>query len=197
MLSTNAVVFLGETGVGKTSVVCRIVNNKFNSFEDSTIGAAFNTKKIKTEHGNLTLNIWDTAGQERYASLAPMYYRTADIAVIVYDLSNKDTLFKARHWSRELQKKGKETVHIVLVGNKLDLKHNAVDDVCMKCVEPLDIKDINRDWEINVSAKTGDKIQDLLNHLFEHQSPVLEYESDNDNPIKLTKRTQTANKCYC
>jgi Ras-related protein Rab-5C len=78
----------GESAVGKSSIVLRFVKDQFDSYRESTIGAAFLTQTISLdENTTVKFEIWDTAGQERYKSLAPMYYRNANCAVVVYDIT--------------------------------------------------------------------------------------------------------------
>ena len=83
--------------------------------------AAFLTQKCNLPHRTIKFEIWDTAGQERFASLAPMYYRNAQSALVVYDLTKPSSLIKARHWVAELQRQASPGIVIALVGNKLDL----------------------------------------------------------------------------
>ena len=87
---SKKIVLLGDTAVGKTSLCARLVNGTFDNFSEPTIGAAFLTKTV--QNGDIThrLEIWDTAGQERYRALAPMYYRGATAALVVYDVTNKN-----------------------------------------------------------------------------------------------------------
>ena len=80
-------VLLGEAAVGKSSLVLRFVNNEFQENKEPTIGAAFLTQKCKLDDKIIKFEIWDTAGQERFHSLAPMYYRNAQAAVVAYDLT--------------------------------------------------------------------------------------------------------------
>ena len=135
-------VLLGDSSVGKSSIVQRFVKNSFDENRESTIGAAFLSQTIKIKPASASTNtntnttitpeenevaikfeIWDTAGQERYKSLAPMYYRNANAAIIVYDITQKDSLQKAVKWVDELKSKlGEDSdVIISLIGNKLDL----------------------------------------------------------------------------
>ena len=83
--------------------------------------AAFLTQKCNLPNRTIKFEIWDTAGQERFASLAPMYYRNAQAALVVYDLTKASSLVKARHWVAELQRQASPGIVIALVGNKLDL----------------------------------------------------------------------------
>ena len=114
-------VLLGESSVGKSSLVLRFVKGQFHEFQESTIGAAFLTQTVQIDDTTVKFEIWDTAGQERYHSLAPMYYRGAQAAIVVYDISNKETFQKAQTWIKELQRQANPNIVIALAGNKLDL----------------------------------------------------------------------------
>ncbi|KAK9459434.1 ras family-domain-containing protein [Lipomyces oligophaga] len=114
-------VLLGEAAVGKSSLVLRFVSNDFQENKEPTIGAAFLTQKCSLPNRTIKFEIWDTAGQERFASLAPMYYRNAQTALVVYDLTKPTSLIKARHWVNELHAQASPKIVIALVGNKLDL----------------------------------------------------------------------------
>ncbi|PVF93991.1 putative VPS21-Rab5-like GTPase [Serendipita vermifera] len=114
-------VLLGEAAVGKSSVVMRFVNNEFQANKEPTIGAAFLTQKCRLEDRVLRYEIWDTAGQERFHSLAPMYYRNAQAAVVVYDVTKASSLEKAKSWVKELQRQANPNIVIALAGNKVDL----------------------------------------------------------------------------
>ncbi|KAI7214284.1 putative rab GTPase Vps21/Ypt51 [Hortaea werneckii] len=119
--SSVKLVLLGEAAVGKSSLVLRFVNNDFQPNKEPTIGAAFLTQKCQLPSRTIKFEIWDTAGQERFASLAPMYYRNAQSALVVYDVTKKSSLTKARHWVAELQRQASPGIVIALVGNKKDL----------------------------------------------------------------------------
>ncbi|KAF9452624.1 ras-domain-containing protein [Macrolepiota fuliginosa MF-IS2] len=114
-------VLLGEAAVGKSSVVLRFVSNEFQPNKEPTIGAAFLTQKCRLEDRILRYEIWDTAGQERFHSLAPMYYRNAQAAVVVYDVTKASSLEKAKSWVKELQRQANPNIVIALAGNKVDL----------------------------------------------------------------------------
>ncbi|KAI0274812.1 GTP-binding protein ypt5 [Gloeopeniophorella convolvens] len=114
-------VLLGEAAVGKSSVVLRFVSNEFQANKEPTIGAAFLTQKCRLEDRVLRYEIWDTAGQERFHSLAPMYYRNAQAAVVVYDVTKAASLEKAKTWVKELQRQANPNIVIALAGNKIDL----------------------------------------------------------------------------
>jgi Ras-related protein Rab-5C len=86
--------------------------------------AAFLTQRCNLPTRTIKFEIWDTAGQERFASLAPMYYRNAQAALVVYDLTKPQSLIKAKHWVAELQRQASPGIVIALVGNKLDLTND-------------------------------------------------------------------------
>ncbi|CAG5126608.1 unnamed protein product [Candidula unifasciata] len=121
-------VLLGDTGVGKSSLALRFARGQFPTHCETTIGAAFLTQTVKVQGKNIKLDIWDTAGQERYHSLAPMYYRGAQAAIVVYDVNNANTFDRAVSWIDELRQQTTGNILIVLAGNKLDLasEHRAV-----------------------------------------------------------------------
>ncbi|BDA44019.1 Ras-related protein Rab-5C [Coccomyxa sp. Obi] len=112
-------VLLGDMGAGKSSLVLRFVKGQFFDYQESTIGAAFLTKTIPDK--GVKFEIWDTAGQERYHSLAPMYYRGAAAAVVVFDITNAESFAKAKNWVKELQRQGNPNMIMALAGNKADL----------------------------------------------------------------------------
>uniref|UniRef100_A0A668TX81 small monomeric GTPase n=1 Tax=Oreochromis aureus TaxID=47969 RepID=A0A668TX81_OREAU len=114
-------VLLGESAVGKSSLVLRFVKGQFHEFQESTIGAAFLTQTVCLDDTTVKFEIWDTAGQERYHSLAPMYYRGAQAAIVVYDITNTDTFDRAKNWVKELQRQASPNIVIALAGNKADI----------------------------------------------------------------------------
>uniref|UniRef100_UPI00398D6A5B Rab5 n=1 Tax=Leishmania donovani TaxID=5661 RepID=UPI00398D6A5B len=115
-------VLLGESGVGKSSVVQRLMKDAFSEKLNSTVGASFFRYTSNVDDDTAVhFDIWDTAGLERFKSLASMYYRGAAAALVVFDIVSADTFEKARYWIRELQANSPETV-VMLVGNKKDLE---------------------------------------------------------------------------
>jgi len=120
-------VLLGESAVGKSSLVLRFVKGQFHEYQESTIGAAFLTQTVCLEDTTVKFEIWDTAGQERYHSLAPMYYRGAQAAIVVYDVTNPETFARAKTWVKELQRQASPNIVIALAGNKADLGSRAVE----------------------------------------------------------------------
>ena len=119
-------VLLGEASVGKTSIIKRFTTNDFDFNSQSTIGASFSTTEIQIDGKFLFFEIWDTAGQELYDSLMPLYYRGANVAMIVYDISNRDSFERMRRLHHDVNIAcGNQTVYMIL-GNKKDLESQRV-----------------------------------------------------------------------
>ena len=120
--TTCKVVLLGETGVGKTSIISRYVTNKFSDILMSTTGASYATKnlEIDPEH-KIRFQIWDTAGQEKFRSLAKIFYQNAAVAVLVYDITRRDTFEKIKeYWIKEIKENAPSEIILALAGNKSD-----------------------------------------------------------------------------
>lgn len=100
----------------------RFVTNNFKPYSESTIGASFMSKMIMVGGLPIKFQIWDTAGQEKYHSLAPMYYRGAAAAIIVYDITRMNTYKTLRSWVEELRNSGPKDLAIAIAGNKADLE---------------------------------------------------------------------------
>ncbi|EGG04932.1 uncharacterized protein MELLADRAFT_88361 [Melampsora larici-populina 98AG31] len=115
------VVILGMQGVGKTSIVHRYTTGSFSYSLASTIGASFCTKKLSVDGCKVRLQIWDTAGQERFRSMAPMYYRGANAAILVYDITNQSSFEDIQNWLHELSANMSPELVIQIVGSKADL----------------------------------------------------------------------------
>merc|ERR1711943_5468 len=114
-------VLLGDSAVGKSSLVLRFVRGQFFEYQESTIGAAFLTQNVSLNDYTVKFEIWDTAGQEKYHSLAPMYYRGAAAAIVVYDITRKASFGTLKNWVKELKQLGPENIVIAIAGNKCDL----------------------------------------------------------------------------
>jgi Ras-related protein Rab-5C len=121
MRITAKVVVLGAATIGKTCIINYSTTGKFNPDESTTVGAAFSTKTIDVGRSVISLQIWDTAGQEKFRSLAPMYYHGAQVALLVFDLTNHKTLSDARRWATELRQHLDKLPILYLIGNKYDL----------------------------------------------------------------------------
>ncbi|XP_060808725.1 ras-related protein Rab-31 isoform X1 [Amyelois transitella] len=115
------IVVLGSQGVGKTSLVVRYIGKMFSKHISPTIGASFFTCNINVGDARVKLQVWDTAGQERFRSMAPMYYRNANAALLVFDITSVTSFAAIKSWVKELQSNVPENMVLSVVGNKCDL----------------------------------------------------------------------------
>ncbi|GAB2275677.1 Ras- protein RABG3d [Dionaea muscipula] len=119
------VIILGDSGVGKTSLMNQFVNHKFTNQYKATIGADFLTKEVQIDDRLFTLQIWDTAGQERFQSLGVAFYRGADCCVLVYDVNVIKSFDNLNRWREEFLLQASphdpDNFPFVVLGNKVDV----------------------------------------------------------------------------
>lgn len=148
--------------MGKTSIVRRYTENAFSDKEVSTVqGNMFNKKKLQINDKMYSISVWDTAGQERFHALGPIYYRDANGALLVFDLTDADTLQKVKVWIKELKQVVGEDIALVVAGNKCDLEKNrqvAADEAIKYC------KQVGAEF-VETSAKSGKGVQDAFYNL--------------------------------
>jgi len=162
---TLKVVLIGESGVGKTSLIVQYVNNSFNAFNQPTIGGSFCNKTIVCDDNKIVkLEIWDTAGQERYHSIANIFYQNAQVALLVYDIAVEESFNKiVNYWAEEVRKGIKENALIAIIGNKNDL---CVEDPNNEKVK----EDEARDFAKSINAlyfKSSAKNHEMVRDIFE------------------------------
>ena len=125
------VVLVGESGVGKTSIITQFIDQTFQEDIQSTTGGTFSTKSVVCDGGKvLKFEIWDTAGQEKYRSLTTMFYKDANAAVMVYDVTRKESFEELKnYWSGQIRDSSPENIILAIAGNKSDLiEHEVVDE---------------------------------------------------------------------
>ena len=118
-------VVLGDSGVGKTSLIHRYVQNQFRADFKATIGADFNSKTIHVANQEVDLQIWDTAGDERFHSVGAAFYRGTDACILVYDVTQRESFNRLKAWEQDLFTKSgidQQDFPIVVFGNKADLE---------------------------------------------------------------------------
>ena len=117
------VVLVGESGVGKTSIITQFIDQTFQEDQQSTTGGTFSTKSVVCDNGKtLKFEIWDTAGQERYRSLTKMFYKDANAAVLVYDITRKDSFEELQnYWSQQIKESSPPNIILAIAANKSDL----------------------------------------------------------------------------
>ncbi|KAL9654188.1 hypothetical protein ABK040_000770 [Willaertia magna] len=117
------VLLLGDSGVGKSSILSMFCDDKFNFTHISTVGVDFKTVHLTIQDKQIQLQIWDTAGQERYRSIITAYYRGAHGIFLIFDLTKRETFENIRRWLTDVSKHAHQSVKTILIGNKKDLDH--------------------------------------------------------------------------
>ena len=184
------VVLVGDTKVGKSCILSRFVQGTFDRNSPPTIGAAFLTKVITTPNGPVRLQLWDTAGQEKFRSLAPMYYRSSAVAVLVYDVTSKTSLEGLEDWAAEIADKAPHNIKLIVLGNKIDL----VEERCVSTQSGQEFANgLNCVYYGETSAKTGEGINDVFNKIAEldsTQEDIVEKKIEQPQPER-----QSGNGC--
>lgn len=188
------VVILGDSAVGKTSLIQTYISSKNKSLS-TTLGAIY----IQMEHSYVEDNnkvifpiqVWDTAGQERYNSLIPMYLRNSDIIVLAFDLSNKKTFYNLDKWLKLTKNTGVE--NFVLVGCKNDLSrtHGVTD---LEIYSYIDEKIPNTKFFIT-SSKQNFNIQDLFNYIKKILEKKVKSKKNLVNKIIYLEKSKEKNYC--
>jgi small GTP-binding protein len=114
-------VLLGQSTVGKTTIITVADGGAFSPDQNATVGACFHIKKSRVQNTEMKFHIWDTAGQDRFRALAPMYYRDAHFALLVYAIDNQESFDEVEIWYKALTDDCSPLPHVVLVANKCDL----------------------------------------------------------------------------
>ncbi|KAK7398940.1 hypothetical protein VNO78_10114 [Psophocarpus tetragonolobus] len=174
-------VLLGDMGAGKTSLVLRFVKGQFSEYQESTIGAAFFTQVLSLNEATVKFDIWDTAGQERYHSLAPMYYRGAAAAIVVYDITSMDSFVRAKKWVREVQRQANSSLTMLLVANKADLE----DERKVSNEEGEEYAKENGLSFLETSAKTAQNVNELF---YEIGKRLAKAKSSHETGMRLHSR---------
>ena len=196
VLTTLKILIIGESGVGKSSLLLRFTDDLFDPQLSATIGVDFKVKTITVEGNKTKLAIWDTAGQERFRTLTPSYYRGAQGAILVYDVSSRETFTKLDNWLSELETfANKPDIVKMLIGNKIDKSNREVTKE-----EGLKFARKHSMLFIEASAKTKEGVEIAFEELVEKilQTPGLwENRSNGLNVGGNNPSNQAANCGFC
>jgi len=191
------ITFVGDSTVGKTSLVARFVQKTFSEKTQSTIGAAFVTMRYPDSDDGRLYHIWDTAGQERFGSLIPLYTSGAQVIVIVYDMTNYKSYERVKtHWLpfiRQNLRLGdyEKTPMIYLLGNKCDLADSE------RLVTTREANQFAEDHEmgfIEISAKTGENTAKVFGDIAEHADNLVIRQADS---LRLSRSQLQPNTSCC
>ena len=154
------VVLVGETGVGKTSIISQFIDQVFEEELQTSTGGSFSSKEIFFDNGkSLKLEIWDTAGQERYRSLTKIFYKNSSCAILVYDITKKPTFDELKnYWIGQIKESAPKDIMLAVVGNKEDL----LDKEQVDENEARDFAKENNALFFSTSAKNSNAINQLF-----------------------------------
>jgi small GTP-binding protein len=151
------IVVIGDASVGKTSILNRLVDQRFEDRERPTIGANYQLWIDQIDDLKVELQIWDTAGQEKFRSLGPIYFRNAIGALVVYDVTNRQSFEDIEEWISAFSEVAEPGALIVLIGNKSDiLPHAVLADEAKQWASAQGME-----W-FQTSAKTGEGIREMF-----------------------------------
>ena len=162
--SRLSVILVGDSSVGKSSILQQLTDKSLDPYGTSTIGIDYFSPTISTETGEVPLKIWDTAGQECYRSLAKCYYRNADIAVVVFSLTDLNSFRAVRGWVERIREYAPVNIPIYIVGNKLDL----VEKGACRCTTDENARTVFQEYGARYSEVSSIRhadIQKLFRHI--------------------------------
>ena len=115
------VILIGDSGVGKTNIMSKFLKNQFMENSKATVGVEFGSKLFIHENHKIKAQIWDTAGQEKYKAITGAYYKGSKGALVIYDITRKETFANIEKWVNDLKTAGDPKITIIIIGNKSDL----------------------------------------------------------------------------
>ncbi|XP_067638499.1 ras-related protein Rab-18 isoform X2 [Eurosta solidaginis] len=186
---------IGESGVGKSSLIRRFVNDKFDDNHDVTIGMDFKSKVVNIDGFEYKLALWDTAGAERFRSLTPSFYRKALGAVLVYDITNRESLTKLEAWIAELANySDNPNIVTIVVGNKIDKER------VISREEGLKFARKHRALFLEASAKNDQFVADVFKEIVEKIVTTDYYNASqvgNTVDVAAEEGVSNASSCSC
>ena len=176
---------VGDAAVGKTSILRRFSQDKFNPNYLSTLGIDFFTKDVILNDKKIHIKMWDTAGQERYKSLTQGFLRNAQGIILVYDIKEKESFNNLKYWIDSIQYNidlEKKKIPLIIMGNKIDLSERKV--------EKIDAENFAKSKNykyFEVSAKSGEGVDESIKYLIELVIKEVEKQEKNGKEIKTIK----------
>jgi len=185
------IMVLGESMVGKTSLITRYTNDKFGGRYLCTVGIDFQKKKIEKNGKRVLLQIWDTAGQERFRNVTKNYFQASQGFILAYDINNKDSFEKVQYWIEEIKLNAEEKIKCVLIGTKSDLDRREVSEE-----EGQNLGKENGYKFLETSAKENININETFETLV---SEIMDnnFEENKRDSIKISKSKVGKKKKKC
>ncbi|KAF9063599.1 ras family-domain-containing protein [Rhodocollybia butyracea] len=193
------IVLLGDQSVGKTSLITRFMYDTFDNTYQATIGIDFLSKTMYLEDRTVRLQLWDTAGQERFRSLIPSYIRDSSVAIVVFDITNRQSFLSTTKWIDDVRSERGNDVIIVLVGNKADLsdKRQVTLEEATATATSLNI------MFMETSAKAGHNVKSLFKKIamslpgMDSKDGQTEANAKIDVTTAPTNEVPEASQCNC
>ena len=192
-------ILIGDSYVGKSNILLKYLKNQFNENSKTTIGVEFGTKNIIINNKRIKIQIWDTAGQERYRSITSAYYKGAKGALIVYDITRKNTFDNIDKWITDLKLNGDKNICIIILGNKSDL----IDKREINKNDGIKKAEMYKTAFLETSALNGDNISKAFDELIEqiviNNKNIFQDDNENeiDKGVNLNDEKNNNNKKCC
>ena len=151
-------IIIGDAAVGKSNLLLRYTHGQFKPEYQLTIGVEFGAKNISINNKTYRIQIWDTAGQENFRSITRAYYKNSACALVVYDISNRESFDNINTWIEDCKSQSPQTIFMVLVGNKNDLE----DKRAVTIEEGKELAEKNKMMFFETSAKTGKNVDEIF-----------------------------------
>ena len=195
------ILLIGESNVGKTSLILRYTDNEFKESGIGTCGVDVKFKYVSLNNTKIKLDIWDTAGQERFRGLARNYFKGGNGFILVYDITNKKSFDMLKGWMNDVKEKSEKEYKLLLIGNKKDRDNERQVDI--EAVKEFSKK--NKVSFLEVSAKTGEGVENMFNTLVQELLTSTNLggvndESDADitfNSLDISKVRDNKHNCNC
>ena len=190
------ILILGDSGVGKTSILIKYINNKFDESHIATIGVDYMDKTIKYKNINVKWQIWDTSGQEKFRSIARNFYRNSDAIFIVFDLNNKDTYNSIKQWINDVEEYC-PNIKKILLGNKSDLEKNVSEEIIKNFAKENNLQ------YFETSAKNGTNIKEAFKAMVDlllggkSEQEILNGFALHESDLSIASENQTTKKKKC
>ena len=158
------ILMLGESQVGKTSLLLKYTDDVFKINMLPTFGLDVRYKYLQKDNNNIRLDLWDTAGQEKFRTMTQNYYKGSDGIILVYDISNESSFETLKNWMDDIKENSKNKIEVIIIGNKLDLERQ---------VEKKRLEQFAEEYKVpyfETSAKTGEGVEESFNKLIDNLS---------------------------
>jgi small GTP-binding protein len=192
---TIRLLMIGDSSVGKTSILTKYVTDEFNPQFQTTIGVDFQIKHIKANNKTIKLQLWDTAGQEKFKAVITSYFRNTHGALVVYDVTNKESFINIKKWIEDINKYCSKDVNIFLIANKIDIER-------WRVITTEEGRALAKKYNIlyfECSAKSGQNIENIYNNVATiiSKTMVINEMVNKTNTIVLGAEIKKERKWYC